>query len=237
MAYRDDRAPLEERYESLSNALDEVRSQSRALSRHEAQLASELEAVRARLEPDRRHLALANVRIASPCPARTRRARALVASMLGTGACALLSLTAIARVMASEISPFEIHPVTPIDVAAPVTSPVAEEPDPQSNALSGSASPSDSTSMGFVWVEGLEGTRVFEGERFLGTAPLMVPMEAGLHVFRAIHPKSGKTTAALANVRPRDVTTVVVDFEGNAPKVEQRRLRMGAMSADPTNTL
>lgn len=235
MAYRDDRAPLEERYESLSKALDEVRSQSRALSSYETELASELEAIRARLEPNRRYLPLANVPVASPCPAGRRRTRALVASTLGTAACALLSLTAVARVMSSEISPIEDRSLTPSYVPAPVVPQVAQEPSPQSDPQSASAS--ETESIGFVWVEAPEGTRVFEGERYLGTAPLMASMEPGLHVFRAMHPKTGKAKPAFGNVRPQRVTTVVVDFEAKAPKVEPRRLMLGGVSGEPTNTL
>jgi hypothetical protein len=118
-----------------------------------------------------------------------------------------------------------------------VTPPVAPQPPAPSNALSGSGSAPDTSRMGFVWVEAPEGTRIFEGDHFLGTAPLMVPMAEGLHVFRAMHPKTGKAKAAFGNVRPRDVTTVVVDFDGKTPKVEPKRLMLGEMSADPTNTL
>jgi hypothetical protein len=174
--------------------------------------------------------------ITDDCPVgvRRRRARALVATMFGAGACALLSLTAIARVMTSEISPIDMRqPTPPIYLPTPVTPPVAE-PRPETRP---------ETRMGFVWVEGPEGTRVFEGEQFLGTAPLMFPMTEGTHVLRAVEAKTGKQVFTVQHVPERGVITYRAEFGAKARKDDpdvHRGRTMGKMVIDrndPTNSL
>lgn len=172
MPYRDDSEAMQERYASLTKALDDVRAESIVLAAREAELAREVDSLRARLgdrttpEP--------------PDDLRRRRARALVATVFGAGACAIMSMTAIARVMTSEISPIDVR--TPAAAA------------------------------GFVWVSGPEGTRLYEGDQFLGTAPLMFPMPEGTHVLRAVQPKTGKQVVAVQQVHERTVVTYRADF-------------------------
>lgn len=227
MAYRDDEGPLKERLESLSKALDEVRSQSRVLSAEATELEKELEAVRTRLEPEQSSPPLGEARVASPCPSSWDST--LAASLLGACACALLSLTAIGRVMTSEISPVDFHRPAPALQGAPQL--------PVTSAVAATPSPPHVPGMGFVRVEAPEGARIFEGEHFLGTAPLTAPMEEGLHVYRALHPRTGLPRVIFGNVRERGVTTIVVDFGARPQKVDRKVPMPARIAEDPTNTL
>src|SRR5829696_6472298 len=114
MAYRDDSEALKERYASLASALEGVRAQASALAYEEDTLAKELDAIRERLDGERHG-------------ARRRRTHAFAATMFSAGACALLSLTAIARVMTSEIAPLEMRDATAVYVPVEVTT--VEAPD------------------------------------------------------------------------------------------------------------
>jgi hypothetical protein len=165
--------------------------------------------------------------ITGDCPVgvRRRKAQALVATMFSAGACAVLSLTAIARVMTSEIAPYDMREATPIYV--PVEGTSAEAPAPYLQQP------------GFIWVEAQEGTRIFEGDRFVGTAPMMFPASPGTHAIRAIQRRTGVEHTALAVVHERWVATVVVDFEAaelkSEPVIEQGLVFPGA--DDTTNPL
>lgn len=190
-----------------------------------------------------------------PVGVRRRRARALVASMLGTGACALLALTAVARVMTSEIAPFEVRGVREVhevgdlrDGTAPARAREAREARehvPHELALmhprtaAAVATPTAShpfatgpAAMGFVWLEAQEGTRIYEGERFLGTAPLMFPVPEGTHLFRAVDPRTGAERTMLGIVRDGGVATLHLDPPGGAPEPAKPSILMGDTGSD-----
>jgi hypothetical protein len=215
MAYRDDSEPLQARYVSLAHELEQVRAQGRALVMHEMALARELEVVRERLATMRGGRPGDG---SAPGPGSAahdlhrQRARALVTSMLGGAACAVLSLTVIARVMTSEIAPIELHETTPLYVPMPVTPPVAAvERSPDVFERMTPAAPPGQPGVGFVWFDAPEGTRIYEHDHFLGTAPLMFPVPEGTHVFRVIAPAGGAGRSVVGVVHDRAVATVGPD--------------------------
>jgi hypothetical protein len=287
MAYRDDDAPLRERAEVLSTALDQVRAQARALSDEEAELGRELAAVQAKLDADPdvwRRLPLADIRIATPCEARwddmvgddrkrfcndckkdvhnltamTRaevaafveahargacvrlyqredgrmltadcpvgrrrmRTRNLLVAMLGSTASAMLALTALVSVLATrELGPIEVGGQPDMTPA-----PLPRVPPP---TFASPASPPNAPSLGYVWVDAPEGTRVFEGDRLLGKAPFQFAAGEGTHLLSANHPRTGKRVSAVTVVRPNEIATARIDFD--APQPDKRRLMMGDM--------
>jgi hypothetical protein len=296
MAYRDDSSALQERFDSLSKQLEQVRAQAHALTAEEASLGRELDGVRARLDPAaRRSLPLANVQIASPCSARwdemkgddrmrfcgdckkhvhdlskltreevdvflhthsegacvrlyqrtdgtlitadcpvglrRRRARALLVGTLSVGAAALFAFTALGSVLANRaLDAGETPPRTvlvPLATATPrvpmVSTAVAT---PDTNAPP--ARPAE-LAMGFLWIDAPEGTRIYEGDRHLGNAPLQFAASSGPHALRAVHPKTKKKSTLIAVVVPRQIATA--RFEFDAPP-RPSEATMGAMRID-----
>lgn len=203
MVYRDESEALKARYESLSRELEQVRAQRQALSAHESTLASELDEARGRLA------SMAGGPMYDRADGQRLQARALFASLLGAGACMLLGLSALGRVMTSEIAPIEVYETTTTDLLPRVVPPVAS-PHPAVRATIAA-----DEGMGFVWVEATEGTRIYEDEHFLGIAPLMFPAPEGPHVYSGVDPVTGERRAVLGEVRDRGVVTVHLDSAGD----------------------
>ncbi|MBS2018029.1 MAG: hypothetical protein JST00_34460 [Deltaproteobacteria bacterium] len=164
-----------------------------------------------------------------PVGVRRRRARALTAVAVGIGTCAMVAFTALSTVLgASELD--HCRPPPPPMAAPPLgtTPPVGTLR--QSTAF---ADPSAKTGIGFVWIEAPEGTRLYEGERFLGTAPLQLAAIEGTHVIRGVEPKTNRTRSALAIVRAQEVTAVSIDMAAPVPRPKM----LGAMAGPPPNSL
>lgn len=156
-----------------------------------------------------------------PVGVRRRRMRALTAAGVGLGTCALVAFTALSTVIGvRELEPARLPPPPPIVVTPPIgtTPPVGTI----------AADPTQKSGIGFVWVEAPEGTRIYEGEKLLGAAPLQFAAIEGTHVLRGVDPKTNKSTSAIAFVRPQEISAISIN--PNAPRV--RRL-MGAMRAAP----
>ncbi|MFO0739336.1 MAG: hypothetical protein U0270_25795 [Labilithrix sp.] len=112
------------------------------------------------------------------CPVgiRARRRKALIASTLGLGGVAVAALTALVflhqRVPATNVAPepaaYTIEAPAPSPVVPVVNTPAVHAESP-----------------GFVTVEGVPGTVVFEGATRLGTVPLTVQATPGDHTYRA----------------------------------------------------
>lgn len=166
-----------------------------------------------------------------PVGVRRRRARALSAVGVGLGTCALVAFTALSTVLGvSELDqPRSAPPTAPPPLG---TTPPAATIRLPSIAMD----PPAKGGIGFVWVEAPEGTRVYEGERLLGTAPLQFAAIEGPHVLRGVDPKTGKARSSIAIVRSQEVTAVSIDMSSPEP----RRKMMGAMHVrdpGPPNTL
>ena len=180
MAYRDDSEPLKERRESLSKALEQVRSQSRTLAAEERALSSELDRVSARLEGASR--------------GSRARTRFVVAAIAATSSCALLAVAGFARLMTSEIAPFSLESSqTEARVSVPTTLPSAP-----------------SVELGTLRVDAAAGSRVYEDNRLLGTAPLVLPLPYGVHAIRVVS-ASGASRSKLAFIWDRNVTALRFD--------------------------
>lgn len=163
-----------------------------------------------------------------PVGVRRRRARALTAVAVGIGTCAMVAFTALSTVLgASELEPRQ----SPPPVAAP---PIGTTPPVGTVRPSTAfADPASKTGIGFVWVEAPEGTRLYEGERYLGTAPLQFAAIEGTHVIRGVEPKTNRTRSALAIVRAQEVSAVSIDMSAHAPGPKM----LGAMRPLSPNTL
>lgn len=162
-----------------------------------------------------------------PVGVRRRRARALTAVGVGIGTCALVAFTALSTVLGvSELDPVRaIPPVTapPLGTTPPVGTTMR---------LPLTSDPTQKSGIGFVWVEAVEGTRVYEGTHFLGTAPLQFAAVEGTHVLRGVDPKTNKTRSTIAIVQPQEVTAVTIDMTSH--EAPPRRKMMGAMAAPNT---
>ena len=180
MAYRDDSQPLRERHESLSLALEQVRAHARALACEEAALAGELERVSAQL-------------LDGVVP--KRRARSFVVAMVAAGGSALLAFAAFARIMTSEIAPFEMRAQAPRSPAQVLAAPVDID---------------DDDNLGYLRVEAPRGSQIFEGDELLGTAPLIRPLPSGSHAIRVV-PEGGPARTKLGFVRNRSISTLRFD--------------------------
>lgn len=184
MAYRDDSQPLKERHESLSKALEQVRAQSRALAGEEAALSGELLRVSARLLDD-------------PRAVPKRRPRSFVVAMVAAGGSGLLAFAAFARIMTSEIAPFEMHSQKPRSPAHVLAAPAVVDDDEDNN-------------LGYLRVEAPRGAQIYEGDELLGAAPLIRPLPNGTHVIRVV-PEGGPARTKLGIVRNRSISTLRFD--------------------------
>ena len=66
---------------------------------------------------------------------------------------------------------------------------------------------------GFVAIGGPEGAHVFDGDTFVGTAPLLHATSAGAHVIRVDHAASGHSQSFTVEVRAYKATPVTVTFD------------------------
>lgn len=188
MAYRDDTEPLRERASSLAKELEQVREHARALAQEESALAEELERVSERLETS------------SPA----ERSHGLVVAIVGSAACALLGFAAIARIMTSEIAPFEIHAIGPMPQETSGSTSATTPIDPSFTIADVTA---ETERFGFLRIDAPLGSRIYEGDRFLGTAPLIYPMSNGTHAIRAV-PPNGASQTKLGIVHDHDIGAV-----------------------------
>lgn len=117
------------------------------------------------------------------CPVglRARRRKALLASTLGLGGLALAALTALVF----------LHRSTPVSaLREPVaeTAPTVSYEPPSAVIAPAVQTPSPSDAPGFVTIEGVPGTVVFEGPTrvgTIGTVPLTIQAPPGDHTYRA----------------------------------------------------
>ena len=156
MAYRDESEPLKEQHASLATALEQVRSQSRALAAEERALSAELDRVSARLD-------------GAPRASRAR-ARFVVAALAATTSCALLAVAGFARLQTSEIAPFALES-SQSEARVPTTLAVTNP---------------SSVELGTLRVDAAVGSRVYEDHQLLGTTPLVMPLPYGVHAIRVV---------------------------------------------------
>ena len=155
--------------------------------------------------------------LTADCPVgiRRRRARSLLAATLGLGAAAVIAFTALALLQQSAVSGCSLR------------ASVAEET-PVPRTASELALPSKifvtPQGYGYVAVDAPQGARVFEGEKFLGTAPLSFAADPGTHVLRVQH--QGQSQIVPTVVREREIAHVSARF---APPV----IRMGGAMMAP----
>lgn len=157
-----------------------------------------------------------------PVGVRRRRLRALTAAGVGLGTCALVAFTALSTVIGAR----ELEPARTAPQPIVITPPIGTTPPVGTIA----ADPGARSGIGFVWVEAPEGTRIYEGDKLLGTAPLQFAAIEGTHVLRGVDPKTNKSTSALAFVRPQEINAISINPNAPAPRV---RKMMGAFSGPP----
>jgi hypothetical protein len=187
MAYRDDSEPLRERALTLSRELEQVRMHARALASEESALADELARVSRQLHPP-----------AAPPELPSGPSNGFLVAIVGSAACALLAFCAIARIMTSEIAPFEIQTAAKSQASTSTVSSAPIDIEPGTTVLD------DDEHVGFLRIEAPAGTRIYDSDRFLGTAPLLVLLPDGTHEIRAVAP-SGVTCTKLGLVGDRSV--------------------------------
>ena len=137
--------------------------------------------------------------LTADCPVgvRRRRARSIFAVTFGAGATALVAFTALALLLQDRPAKVEGCSLRPVPVT-PTYTPVAM------NELAPVAP-------GYVSVTAPAGTRIFEGERLIGTAPLgfaAFTAIAGTHAYRA--EGEGRSEGFTVVVREREVANVSV---------------------------
>ena len=76
--------------------------------------------------------------------------------------------------------------------------------------------------MGFVAVGGPEGARVFDGDTFVGKAPLLHATSPGAHVIRVEHAASGNTQTFTIEVLAYKATPVTVTFDPHKARSKRR---------------
>jgi hypothetical protein len=153
--------------------------------------------------------------LTADCPVgvRRRRMRSLLAVTLGAGAMAVIGFTALALLLHGSDS-------ASVGVAERL---VFVEPVPVPTVYS---RPAEVARFGYVAVHAPAGTRVFEGDRLLGTAPFDLVADVGTHVYRLEHASSTQTTSAIV----RDHETSHITF---ATPVPQTRRTAGVMRRPP----
>jgi hypothetical protein len=166
--------------------------------------------------------------LTNDCPVgvRRRRARALTAVGVGIGTCAIVAFTALSTVL----NMTELEPVRSTPSVAPP--PLGTTPPVGTTRLPFTSDPSQKSGIGFVWVEAVEGTRIFEGSRLLGTAPLQSAAIEGAHVLRGVDPKTHRARSTVVIVQPQEVTAVTIDMSPPPPRDKIQ----GAMVVDAPNT-
>lgn len=174
--------------------------------------------------------------ITADCPVglRRRRARALLVATMSVGACAMLGFSALGSVVATRalepchvasepaaLATTTVVPRVPMVLAAS-SSPEPARPSPQG--------------LGFIWVDAPEGSRIYEGDRFLGTAPLQFAAPAGIHSLRAIHPRTKRSRSAVAVVWDRQVSTAHLQPDPPRPPIDEHPMTMGKIELKGGNT-
>lgn len=131
------------------------------------------------------------------CPVglRARRRRALLASTLGLGGVALAALTALALLSRGPASPKALWSDDPVGPPAPVTT-LASTPVGTAPAVLAVRE------TGFVTIDGPPGTEVFEGSRFIGTAPVTFQTATGSHTYRASSSKGRGDDVFVLEISP-----------------------------------
>jgi hypothetical protein len=109
----------------------------------------------------------------------------------------------------------EDHPKIPLaarEGTSATASPSSEPPREAPSTPPAVAPQADLLGAGFIGIVAPRGSLIFDGERFVGTAPLMHATNTGLHVIRVHHGASKPQTFTI-EVRPSETTPVVATFE------------------------
>jgi hypothetical protein len=102
----------------------------------------------------------------------------------------------------------------PIASSAPIA-PSSIEPAP-------SAAPPVAEGKGFIKIGGPKDARIYDGDAFVGLAPMLYPASAGDHTIRVEHPFVASKQTFSVEVRAGKTTPVVVDFDPKKARTKRK---------------